>query len=341
MNPAFDCPYDTPIEEMKRYIEEYSHPALLIDEKGKVLARNSLADYKVAPVRLGAYIKSLMHVQELEMLRNMHRGEIRSIQLKTENIANAVVVRFKGFYFIGWLSTRAGLTKSVLDVNSEVGKGSFGVLDFCSGLDENEPYDMLKMKQLTSEQLCRQMNLGRMLEIVTDTNIKPQKTFNPYNSVKAVCDIATEVLGEGNPSIRVKLDGTLGACNGIEEDYCSAVAAMLAFAIKHCAAGGIWVDGTLTDRKYRLSVSFKSDISVQELEEEQTAHLKADLLYIRCIAENGLWGFSVDKTASGEARLNFSVPLYAMEVMPLMQPAVYESLRAVVKTQLVFLRKKG
>lgn len=330
---------------MKQYIEAYKHPALLIDAHGKVLARNTAADFRAAPIRIGASIKPIMSVQDLESLRSMSYGEIKSVQIRTERVAGAMAVRFRGFWYLGWMPSRAKLARAVLDVNSAVGNGSLGVLNYCMSLDERSAGDMGLFKQVVSEQLRREMNVDRMLEIVSNSDLKRFKSFNPYLAAGTVCGIADGLMRHGKQTLICRLDATDVGCTGIEEDYCSALSAMIAFAMKNCAGGRIWVEGVTADRRYRVKVSFKSTVSIGDIDaalygvdEDSTASTavyNADLLYIRCIAENGLWGFSAEEDAGGEITLDFSVPLYAAEAMSLMQPGHCETLSALIKAQLL------
>ncbi len=351
MNPIYDCPINISLEEMKLYIEDCGSPALLIDGQGRLLARNEQADGKNVPTRLGASVKGLVAMCELQWLNGMEYGEVRGLRMKSEDITNAMVARFKNFFFIGWIPTRGSLAKSVLGVSAAVNVRASGVLDFCSKLNEHKADEMLAMKTMTSEMLCRQINLGRMLEIVTDTNVKNANCFNAHTVLKTVCGIAAEMLGKNDVPIRVKLTPEGTPCYGIEEDYCSAASTLISFAIRHCNQGKVCVESYVKDKSYIFTVSFKSGVPFKELEDalysEETPkgvnaiNLKADLLYIRCIAENGFWGLTLTESETKDITLSLSTPFAKVKTLELLQPSMGEKLRPIIEAQFVFLRKSG
>lgn len=344
MNPAFDCPFDTAIEEMKNYIERYNHPAVLLDEAGKLVARNAPADFKTVPVRIGGSIKRILPSQGFAPYILMPLGEMRLIQIKTSEVSNVIIMRFRDYYYLGWMPSRLNLAKGVLNLKSAATGGNLSVIDYCMGNKLETPEEVRLLKQAASEQLRREMNLGRMLEIVTNCNVKQYTRFNPYRSAKTVCDIAEELMENGETVLLSKLSSVDYSCMGIEEDYCSALAAMVAFAAKNSLDKRLWVESRATGRIYRVSVSFKSGMVKEDLEKVisgtevsgagNESLLNAELLYIRCIAENGVWGFGVSESKTGDTVLELSVQLGATEAMPLAQPAVSERVSTLIKAQL-------
>lgn len=348
MDGVLDWPYDATIEALKGYMESYGHPALLIDEKGKVLARNSLADKGFIPERV-THVRGLLPAEDLGLLRNLNPGEVRSVQLKTKGAAETIVVRLKYCFFLGWRPARDELSKSVLDANSSVGKGSLSLLNYFAKAEGDSGDGLTSFKRLTEEQLCRQVQLSRMMEIVTNTNVRIPGLFAPYFAAKSVCEIAGKMLEDGDgPALVFSVDYAEECCRGVEEDYCSAVSAMIAFAAKNCTAGFVRADGTLEGRRYVFRVSFKSEIPTENLSggirgaEDAKAALSpdaaSDLLYIRCLAENGLWGLEARETG-GQTTLVLSVPVARTKEAAMLQPASLESVRAIVRVQLAFLYK--
>lgn len=337
MNPMYDCSNDTPLENMKTFIESFDRPAILINDKGKVIGKNKLATFKLIPVRMGGYLRDFLPPGELRVLRFMKLGERRWMQL---DIGAAIAVRFSGFILITIKRSVQEYKNIVFDISDGVNESLTTVLNYCLGV-ACEYHE--ETQKLIKEHMCRQINCNKMLSMVHGTDFHCRKDFNPYNVATVVCDIASKLDGAGDAVIETEVDTCLYVCRGDDEDYCSLLAAMTSFGLRYRRSETVRLIGALKNNKYRFDVCFKSSVPPRDIERllndmDGTTFaplsLRADIMYMRSIADNFFWKFEVQPLQTGEMRLSVYVPVDMPKLLPLGQRRPQTRLRFVAEVQL-------
>lgn len=337
LNPVYDCSYTTSLEDMKLYMQGFDKPSILVDDRGKLLGRNKLATYKLFPVRVGGYTGSFLPPAELQYLRHMQFGEMRQIQLR---VGAAVAAKFCCYYFIALKANLAERTAAVLKLNSEVNETASAVFSYCIGAERDRHE---AVRSLLSEQMCRQHNCSKMLELVTGSNKGYHKEFNPYNVSEVVCDVASRLDGAGEADVQISLDRCVFLSRGNEEDYCSLLAAMVSFGIGNRATDTVRITGAVKHSSYRFDVEFKSSVPPSDIQmllldsdgaSSASLGVRADIMYMRSLADNSFWMLELKSLADGEVRLSLSVPIVMPKAMTLAQQRPEYKLRGVAEIQL-------
>jgi len=347
MNSATSCPLSTTVEQMKGIFNSYSRPALLVDTKGKVLARNTRATYKDLPIKIGAYITPFLDSDSKTLLSHMKPGDTVEIKLLLSRETSAAVTRFYSYFFMSINQKSTTMIRNVLNVNSMLSQNTPEILGFCNRLDENNAEDMRGMRKLMGENMLSHMNLNKMLEVIMGTDESATKYFEPGHALRAVCGIAYKPFCNNDLVLSTNIPLADALCHSVEEDYYSALAAMLAIGAKYSSNRVVTVEGAVLDDKYKASVSFKSDMDpdrVKAFQETQRLsvqeqYLNAALLYIRCLAENGAWAFDVSKRQGGKFCISLTVFLKRNVSLTLMRPMSNYVLNNLVMAQLISLDK--
>lgn len=337
MNPVYDCSYTTSLEDMKLYIQSFDKPSILVDGKGKLLGRNKLATYKLFPARIGGYTNSFLPPAEVQYLRHMQLGEMRRIQLR---LGAAVAVKFMSYYFIALKSNLAERTNAILKLNSEVNETASAVFSYCIGA-ERDCHEAVR--GLLSEQMCRQYNCGKMLELVMGSDNDYHKSFNPYTVAEVVCDIAAKLDGAEGADVRIGLDRCVFVSHGNEEDYCSLLAAMVSFGVRNRATDAVRITGAVKHSSYRFDVEFKSFLPPSDIQmlfgdsdgaASASLGVRADVMYMRSLADNSFWMLELKPLADGDVRLSLSVPIVMPKTLTLARQKPEYRLRGIAEIQL-------
>lgn len=340
MNPVYDCSYTTSLEDMKLYIQGFDKPSILVDDKGRLLGRNKLATYKLFPARVGGYTGSFLPPGELQYLRCMQLGEMRRIQLRS---GAAAAVRFMSYYFIALKPNLAERAGAFLKLNSEINKTASAVFSYCMGAT---PDCHEVVRGLLTEQVCRQYNCGKMLEMVMGGGEVFQKDFNPYSVSEVVCELASRLDGAGTAEVQISLDRCVFVSRGDEESYCSLLAAMVSFGIRNRASDTVRIIGAVKHSYYRFDVIFKSSVPPSDIQmllrdsdgaSSATLGVRADIMYMRSVADSGFWLLELKVLADGDVRLSLSVPISKPSTLTLAQPKRRHGLYSAAEMQLASL----
>ncbi len=326
MDSVFGHPYDTPISVMKGLIDACGYPALLADTDGRILAYNAFAKTNISALETGKSIRSLMSAAEADALRTISVGETRHIQLKADVGLDAAAARLLNCFLISWRRPHASPEGSVFNPGYAVSGGLPPMPE--NGIAVFNSPSVAEVGMMAEANLRQQF--FEIIEAVAGSAVPG--VFDPSASARAICKAAENILGEDGPALNCSIDSSRALCSGFEEDYCRAVAAFIALAVRHCDTGRVFLKGALRGSNYVFSAGF-GGLRFWTPPAAVEFGTAAALALLRRVAESDRWRISVRSDGVNRVRLSLTVPVGHSTTVIFMQPLPLERAMQIVKSQ--------
>ncbi|MBQ3195349.1 MAG: hypothetical protein IJB65_02675 [Clostridia bacterium] len=329
MNPAFECPSYMPAEEMAKYIENSDVPSFITDERFRVIAKNKQAK-AVLKVEDKELVLRLIFPEDYLRFVDMSVGQIIRASFNSVSKNTVTVSRFRDYYLFRLEKDMTNFAQSAIRIKLEAEKRVSEVEELYTRMGRDITKDDNSLVEIREKQLARRLNAQQMLEMVSDSGLRVRESFEPALNANKVCMVANDYLDEFGVYVSCRVTPSPYCCNGVINDYQSAVAAMIAVAAENCDNGLVRLKNVYNDRKYVLCVNFdlatKNNLGSEKIKEK--------LEFIQCVAESNGWYARFSQTERCYD-LFLILPCNDKRVLNLRAPSFGNWLRYLVRMQLV------
>lgn len=283
MNPSFECPASTPLEEMTTHINKHSTAAAITDSQFRIKVINS-----IGIVLFGTddgTLVSLIHPDDYVAFQRMRVGQICRAELNTSKKELVTVTRFEGYFLFCHDKPLSAYVPQALEIKNESERLVGEVEEFYARAHSGFNKVGGGISTLRNRQLLRQMNASKMLDMVSSVSVRSRQIFEPSAAlIKSVHHI-NEVMGPRGVHLNCDAAPSPYSCCGERADFCTVVATMASIAAENSYDGKISLKTSYGQYRYCIQYDFRL-ISNNRAETER---VKEKLSFVNCIADSNGW----------------------------------------------------
>ncbi len=284
MNPAFECPTNLSVEDMKGQIEKCNSPCLITDERFRILSQNNRA-LKAFKVKDGGLFLPFIFPSDYRKFIIMRIGQICRVKLDGKITGFATVTRFKHYYLFLLEPPMESFVQGAVRIKSEADRRVSEVEEFCARMGRDVIADKSGLNLVRNRQLVRKFNSEHMLEMVSEISVRQRESFEPSIDLNRICKFANDELAGKGVIVYGDALSSPFCCSGVKADLYTAVSVMIAVATELSCDGKIRFKGAYSEYKYRVLVDCRPTRTGSADTEKHDEQIE----YLNCIAASNGW----------------------------------------------------